>query len=146
ALPTALHPRAACEPVARLRSLTIVDGDDAAQIPPIERCLDQGILGVAGRRANLRRRPAVALAERSVRSRSSAGERPPHTRKVTGSIPVGTTTKHLTPIRGKLPGVSSAGDARGSIPSPPLRPAPRRSPRVAPGHRGWPPGRGAPPG
>ena len=28
------------------------------------------------------------------RSRSSAGERPPHTRKVTGSIPVGTTT-HL---------------------------------------------------
>ena len=27
------------------------------------------------------------------RSRSSGGERPPHTRKVTGSIPVGTTVK-----------------------------------------------------
>jgi hypothetical protein len=27
------------------------------------------------------------------RSRSSGGERPPHTRKVTGSIPVGTTIK-----------------------------------------------------
>jgi hypothetical protein len=29
---------------------------------------------------------------RAPRSRSSGGERPPHTRKVTGSIPVGTTT------------------------------------------------------
>jgi nitroreductase len=34
----------------------------------------------------------VRLVRSGSRSRSSAGERPPHTRKVTGSIPVGTTT------------------------------------------------------
>lgn len=39
-------------------------------------------------RANLRPRSTFG---RAPRSRSSGGERPPHTRKVTGSIPVGTT-------------------------------------------------------
>src|SRR5699024_5714865 len=36
--------------------------------------------------------PGVLTFDVGPRSRSSAGERPPHTRQVTGSIPVGTTS------------------------------------------------------
>lgn len=48
---------------------------------------------------------------RAPRSRSSGGERPPHTRKVTGSIPVGTTS-NIESVRRAVPSIGGARDGK----------------------------------
>src|SRR5690349_16984759 len=49
---------------------------------------------------------------RAPRSRSSGGERPPHTRKVTGSIPVGTTSIVSAPYDHRMGQPSMTDDGR----------------------------------
>ena len=98
-------PRTTCRPSRRT---TIVQCSVAAQIPTATRLSRLRTGDRPGAAAELAsghdrvfRAPLAdfSTAGRSVitfdvvpRSRSSGGERPPHTRKVTGSIPVGTTS------------------------------------------------------
>ena len=83
---------------AVMRRLTHEDGwSDAWAIGTVGRQPRHGqrgspIPGAASVRDNVPRRSPVIWPVRP-RSRSSVGERPPHTRKVAGSIPAGTTSK-----------------------------------------------------
>src|SRR5215475_6051927 len=71
----------------RARSSPVAKDDDS----PPQRSRTNPFRNTMSRAAFSYQRRSVLIFDVVPRSRSSGGERPPHTRKVTGSIPVGTT-------------------------------------------------------